>query len=160
MGCSAHISQHQESLHKRFDRPIVKHELIRKKEQVGCLFLCIRPTGDAFRVFTVSFAFVVQASTSCVGVAITVRLSKLVLMSVMAFLNPFYLRDHAGRSEQVLFYLLCVAIVKLLLLLRAGLRGIPGAADTTRTTTQRSMVSLVRTPDHGLGGTSSEEFPS
>ena len=72
--CSAHISQHQESLHNRVDRPIVKHELIRKKEQVGCLFRCIRPTGDAFRVFTVWFAFVVQASTSFVGVAITVRL--------------------------------------------------------------------------------------
>ena len=81
-------------------------------------------------------------------------------MSAMAFLNPFYLHDHAGRSEQVLLCLLCVGIVQLLLLLRVGLRGIPGAIDTTRTTTQRGMVSLVLTRDHGLGGISSEEFPS
>ena len=79
----------------------------------------------------------------------------------MTFHNPFYIHDHAGRSEQVLFYLLCVVIVKLLLLLlRVDLRGIPGATDTTRTTTKRGMVSLVLTRDHGLGGISSEEFPS
>ena len=81
-------------------------------------------------------------------------------MSAYAFLNPLYLHDHAGRSEQVLLHLLCVGIVKLLLLLRVGLRGMPGATDTTRTTTQRGMVSLVLTRDHGLGGISSEEFPS
>ena len=80
-------------------------------------------------------------------------------MSAYAFLNPLYLHDHAGRSEQVLLYLPCVGIVKLLLL-RVGLRGIPGATDTTRTTTKRGMVSLVLTRDHGLGGISSEEFPS
>ena len=80
-------------------------------------------------------------------------------MSAYAFLNPLYLHDHAGRSEQVLLYLPCVGIVKLLLL-RVGLRGMPGATDTTRTTTQRGMVSLVLTRDHGLGGISSEEFPS
>ena len=80
-------------------------------------------------------------------------------MSAYAFLNPLYLHDHAGLSEQVLLYLPCVGIVKLLLL-RVGLRGIPGATDTTRTTTQMGMVSLVRSRDHGLGGTSSEEFPS
>ena len=66
-------------------------------------------------------------------------------MSAYAFLNPLYLHDHAGRSEQVLLYLPCVGIVKLLLL-RVGLRGIPGATDTTRTTTPRVIVSLYHAP--------------
>ena len=84
--------------------PIVQHGMIRNKEQVGCLFPCIRPPRDAFEAWTIYFAFVIQASTISVWVAINVQLEQM-FMSAGAFLSPYCLHDRAGRSQTVPFWI-------------------------------------------------------